>query len=417
MWDPTIHAQPILPSDATQRAPQTGRAIIDDDDAPSHPIPPVHTGSPAIIDNNEDAPPMVRRPQTCAQLCAQAESHLIKMVIQDDHTPNFSLVIKPHKLHHGCLQAAQALAVQTYVLGTDSSCFISAIIDKDTGNTLKYCQLIKIPKYRDIWTHSFANEIGRLFQGIHEHKGTDTCFFMKKLDVPKGRTYTYGRIVCNYCPQKDKPHRTRLTVGGDCIEYPWNKSTPTANLTTAKLLFNSTISTPSASFYGINLANFYLNTPMERYEYMRLQLDILSQEIIDKYNLTKNVDAYGWVHVKICKGMYRLPQAGTLANKRLKKRLAIRGYYQCQHTPGLWHHMWRDITFCLVVNNFGIKTTSMADMKHLVSLLQEHYSVAVVWTGSLFCGVKLKWDNANRMVDLHMPDYVSKASNTNTKLH
>ena len=61
-----------------------------------------------------------------------------------------------------------------------------------------------------------------------------------------------------------------------------------------------------------------------------------------------------------------------LANKLLKKHLAIRGYYQGQHTPRLWHHMWRDITFCLVVNDFDIKMTSMAKMKHLVSSLQEH---------------------------------------------
>jgi hypothetical protein len=107
--------------------------------------------------------------------------------------------------------------------------------------------------------------------------------------------------------------------------------------------------------------------------------------------------------------MYGLPQAGILAYKLLKKCLAIRGYYQCQHTPGLWHHMWRDITFCLVVDNFGIETTSMADMKHLVSLLQEHYSIAVGWTGSLFCGVKLMWDYVNRMIDLPMSDYISEA--------
>jgi hypothetical protein len=105
---------------------------------------------------------------------------------------------------------------------------------------------------------------------------------------------------------------------------------------------------------------------------MPLRLDILPQEIIDKYNLTKIVGANGWVYVKICKGMYRLLQAGILANKLLKKHLAIRGYYQGQHTPRLWHHMWRDITFCLVVNDFDIKMTSMAKMKHLVSSLQEH---------------------------------------------
>jgi hypothetical protein len=88
-------------------------------------------------------------------------------------------------------------------------------------------------------------------------------------------------------------------MGGDCIDYPWDKSMPTANLTTEKLLFNSTISTPGASFYGIDLANFYLNTPMTCYEYMRLWLDILPQEIIDKYGLTGVLDADGWVYVEI----------------------------------------------------------------------------------------------------------------------
>jgi hypothetical protein len=296
-----------------------------------------------------------------------------------------------------------------YVLGTDSCCFIGTIINKDTGDTIEYCHLIKIPNYQDIWTHSFANELGSLFQDIHEHKGTNTFFFIKKLDVPKGRTYMYGRIVCNYCPQKNEPHRTWLRVGGYCIDYPWNKSMPTADLTTAKLLSNSTISTPGASFYGIDLTNFYLNTLVARYEYMRLRLDNLPQEIIDKYNLTKIVNADGWVYVKICKGMYGLPQPSILANKLLEKHLAIRGYYQCQHTPGLWHHMWCDITFCLVVDNSGIKTTSTADMRYLVSLLQGHYSITVNWTGSLFCGVKLMWDYVNCTVDLHMPDYISKA--------
>jgi hypothetical protein len=71
--------------------------------------------------------------------------------------------------------------------------------------------------------------------------------------------------------------------------------------------------------------------------------------------------------------------------------------------------MWPDITFFLVVNNFGIKMTSMADMKHLGSLLQEHYSITFDSTGSLFCGVKLMWDYIDCTVDLHMPDYILKA--------
>ncbi len=48
-------------------------------------------------------------------------------------------------------------------------------------------------------------------------------------------------------------------------------------------------------------------------------------------------------------------------------------------------------------------------MKLLVSSLQEHYSVAVDWTGSLFYGVKLTWDYINQTVNLHMPDYINNA--------
>ena len=35
------------------------------------------------------------------------------------------------------------------------------------------------------------------------------------------------------------------------------------SITTAKLLFNSIISTPNAKFMGINIKDFYLNTEME----------------------------------------------------------------------------------------------------------------------------------------------------------
>ena len=78
--------------------------------------------------------------------------------------------------------------------------------------------------------------------------------------------------------------------------------------------------------------------------------------------------------------MYGLPQAGFLANQLLEKRLATKGYYQCQHTPGLWCHVWKNITFCLVVDDFGIKVTNMHNMDHLINALKEHYTVAVNMT-------------------------------------
>jgi hypothetical protein len=39
--------------------------------------------------------------------------------------------------------------------------------------------------------------------------------------------------------------------------------------------------------------------------------------------------------MKIRKRVYGLPQAGILANKLLKKRLAKHGYFEQPHTPSL----------------------------------------------------------------------------------
>jgi hypothetical protein len=67
---------------------------------------------------------------------------------------------------------------------------------------------------------------------------------------------------------KEETERTHLTVGGDQTEYPGDKCTRTDGLTTAKMPFNSTISTPGDTFFVIDIKNFYLNTPLERYEYI-----------------------------------------------------------------------------------------------------------------------------------------------------
>jgi hypothetical protein len=184
---------------------------------------------------------------------------------------------------------------------------------------------------------------------------------------------------------------------------------PTADLTTAKHLIDSTISTPGVIFLGIDLANFYLITPMPNPKYMRLRLDIIPEEIIVAYNLRESATHDGGVYIEIRKGMYGLPQARILANQLFEKQLAAKGYYQCQHTPGLWQHMWRSITFCLVVDNFGIKVTNMANFKHLKMALEEHYTIAVNYKGSLFCGIKLTWDYVCCHVNCSMPGDIATA--------
>ncbi|KAL7474481.1 hypothetical protein ACHAW6_000454, partial [Cyclotella cf. meneghiniana] len=72
--------------------------------------------------------------------------------------------------------------------------------------------------------------------------------------------------------------------------------------------------------------------------------------------------------------------AGILANKLLSSCLDADGYYQCQFTPGLWHHKWRPITFSLVVDDFGVKTVRLTYAKHLKNTLQKYYKYGTITT-------------------------------------
>jgi hypothetical protein len=38
----------------------------------------------------------------------------------------------------------------------------NAVFDEETGKSLEYRQLVKMEKYRETWTRSFTNELGRL---------------------------------------------------------------------------------------------------------------------------------------------------------------------------------------------------------------------------------------------------------------
>ena len=95
----------------------------------------------------------------------------------------------------------------------------------------------------------------------------------------------------------------------------------------AKLLFNSMVSTKNAKFMTMDIANFYLMTPLTRPEYIRINLKDVPDEIILEYNLREKATADGSAYIVENRGMYGLPQSGLLANELLEKRLNKRGYY------------------------------------------------------------------------------------------
>ena len=102
---------------------------------------------------------------------------------------------------------------------------------------------------------------------------------------------------------------------------------------------------------------------------MKMPLELFPQWTRDQYDL--DTHAYkGFVYWDIRKAIYRLPQAGALANKQLKENLKPHGYYAVQHAPGLWRHKRRPILFSLIVDDFGIKYVGKEHAMHLYECLR-----------------------------------------------
>jgi hypothetical protein len=128
-----------------------------------------------------------------------------------------------------------------------------------------------------------------------------------------------------------------------------------------------------------DIKDFYLNTPMARYEYMRLKLSNMLDDVIEHYNLQAITTANGFVYCEIRKGMYGLPQAGIIAQQLLETRLAVHGCHQSTTTPGLWRHDTRPICFTLVVDDFRVKYVNKVDAEYLLNTIQTYYKCSSDW--------------------------------------
>jgi len=166
-----------------------------------------------------------------------------------------------------------------------------------------------------MWSQSAANEFGRLTQGVGgRFRGTNTTFFIYKNQVPHKRMkdVTYGSFSCDYKPNKAEKERTRLMAGGDRINYPEDMGTSTADILVFKCLINSVVSTKRAKCLMLDVKDFYHNTPMKRYKYMRLKMADILDKITKEFKLDQKVTTDGVIYMEIQKGMYGLPQAGII---------------------------------------------------------------------------------------------------------
>ena len=142
---------------------------------------------------------------------------------------------------------------------------------------------------------------------------------------------------------------------------------------------------------AFDVSNFYLNTPMTRYKYVKMRLADIPDEVVKEYKLQENekVTDDGFVYVEVRKDMYGLPQAGILAQQLLETRLNERVYYRSTIVPGLWKHKWRPVQFTLVVDDFGVKYVGEEHAQHLIDTVRAHYDLEEDWKGKKYIGIQL----------------------------
>jgi hypothetical protein len=61
-------------------------------------------------------------------------------------------------------------------------------------------------------------------------------------------------------------------VGSDRLDYSGDVTTSTADIAIFKILINITLSTKDAAMMMMDIKNYYLGTPLPRFEYMKMPL-------------------------------------------------------------------------------------------------------------------------------------------------
>jgi hypothetical protein len=337
----------------------------------------------------EEIDRMIRKPNKTAMARALSATRFDQ--IHEQYCKTISRMPITSKFSNGF---GKAVAILDYMGGKEDA-FIpdkqeykyraNAVINEETGKSMEYKDLLKDPKYREDWSRAAANEFGHLFNGVGKNAdgtqrivGTNTCHWIRRSQVPRGKKVTYARTVVAIRTEKAEQKRVWITAGGDRLDYPGETSTDTASLDTTKILINSILSKPGARMGAIGISNFYIHNGLKEYQYMRFHISMIPQEIIDEYNLQDIVDPDGWCYAEIRKkAMYGLKESGFIANQELKIVLAKAGYAPTKFTPGLYTHKTRPIAFSLVVDDFGVKYVNKEDMDHLISTIGNRYPIKV----------------------------------------
>ena len=162
---------------------------------------------------------------------------------------------------------------------------------------------------------------------------------------------------------------------------------------TVKILFNAVVS-EDADFATLDLTDFYLGSRLPSPEYIKIYVHDYPESVLSDLGLADFVQLdkqqKRFVYFSINGGLYGLPQAGKIAQNDAIALLKASGFHETA-TPCLFRHATRDITFCLVVDDYGVKYTSREDLDFLVDCLSAKYHVKVHPVATKHLGITINY--------------------------
>ncbi len=175
------------------------------------------------------------------------------------------------------------------------------------GSTSTYKKLYVDPNATN-WEQADAEEMERLFT-------SETIRPIMSDDIPEDKKPTYVNPVCSEKLKDDGAlkFRTRATIGGDRIDYPYSTTAITAELEAIKILLNAMIS-DYAQFSTIDLEDFYLGTSLPFPEFIRIPAKFIPKKIIAFYKRKQFIQK-GTLYCAVLKTHYGLPQVGALSQE------------------------------------------------------------------------------------------------------
>ena len=260
---------------------------------------------------------------------------------------------------------------------------------------------------RELYRAADEDEAERLLGGGKE-RSTMGPIHLK--DIPKEDSGTTMGIAATY-KRKDSEGKTiiraRWAANSAPFEYVHETTSTVADHASVHILLNAAVS-ENAQLKGIDIKDMYLMSLLDHYVYLKINVDMFSDKILDKYNLREYITAdKKWIYFQVWRSMYGLPQAGRIAQKKLIKVLEEGGYVETR-TQCIFRHRTRNTIFSLIVDDFLVKFQKDEDFKHLTDTLEKYYRITIDDRGKNYLGYTIQHDRVARTITLSMPGRVDQ---------